>query len=116
MSTKPVSQLDAAGHFVCLTLADESPLEPGVWLLPAMTVDALPPGTYEPAEMPGAMGVFTPDWPAGEWPRWNGSAFGLVTWQPPEPGVIAEPDPVAKLQAFLVANPDVAALLQQGGV
>jgi hypothetical protein len=41
--TKQVSQLDTGGYFVCLTVADESPLEPGVFLMPAGTVDAPPP-------------------------------------------------------------------------
>jgi len=39
---KTVSQLDANGYFVSLTEADQSPLEEGVFLLPAGCVDALP--------------------------------------------------------------------------
>jgi len=46
---KTVSQLDANGYLVSLTEADQSPLEEGVFLLPAGCVDALPgdipPGT-----------------------------------------------------------------------
>jgi len=46
---KTVSQLDANGYFVSLTEADQSPLEEGVFLLPAGCVDVLPgdipPGT-----------------------------------------------------------------------
>ena len=38
-----VSQLDHHGYFVGPTVADESPLEPGVYLLPAGAVDVPPP-------------------------------------------------------------------------
>lgn len=41
---KEVIQLDAAGYFVGTAIADESPLEPGVFLMPAHTVD-LPPSS-----------------------------------------------------------------------
>lgn len=41
--TKIVSQLDAQGYLIGSAVADESPLEPGVFLLPAGTVDAQPP-------------------------------------------------------------------------
>jgi hypothetical protein len=50
--------------------------------------------------------------PADKWPRWNGRAWVLVN----RPTVNPPPDPVEKLREFLAANPDVAALLQQGGV
>lgn len=101
MSTKPVSQLDRAGHFTGLTVADESPMEPGVWLMPAGTVDALPPGELD------AQGGFTPAWPEDKWPRWNGVSFDLIT----KPNLQAEPSPAEKLAAFLASNPDVAALV-----
>ena len=42
---KNVSQLDAAGYFAGTTIADESPLEPGVFLLPGGAVDASAPDT-----------------------------------------------------------------------
>lgn len=38
-----VSQLDHHGYFIGPTVADESPLEPGVYLLPGGAVDAPPP-------------------------------------------------------------------------
>lgn len=87
-------QFDHAGLYAGTTEADESPLEPGVYLLPARCTLTPPPA----------------DVPANKWPRWNGSTWQLVNRPAPAPA--AEPeDPVAKLQAFLTQNPDVAALL-----
>lgn len=87
-----VYQTDGAGLFCGETEADESPLEPGVYLLPAGAVKTSPPES----------------WPDDRWPRWNGSSWDLVN----KPVPAAPEDPVAKLQAFLTNNPDVAALLQ----
>lgn len=99
MSTKTAYQYDRAGLFAGTTEADESPLEPGVFLLPARCTFTAPPDSV----------------PDDKWPRWNGRAWGLVNR--PAPAASAnDNDPVAKLQAFLASNPDVAALLQQGGV
>lgn len=44
---KIVSQLDADGYFVGPVAADESPMEPGVYLLPAGCVDREPPAKVE---------------------------------------------------------------------
>lgn len=94
MNTKTVYQMDPSGLYVGATVADESPLEPGVWLLPARTVESEPPA----------------EWPDNKWPRWNGSAWTLVN--KPVPAAAAnDNDPVAKMMAFLDANPDVAAYL-----
>lgn len=95
MSTKPAYQFDLAGLFIGETVSYESPLEPGVFLLPAQCTYMAPP-----AEVPD-----------DKWPRWNGAAWDLVAR--PEP--TTEPDAVAKLAAFLAANPDVAALIQPDG-
>ncbi len=92
MSQKIVTQLDRAGHYVGEASADESPLEPGVWLLPAGCVDVSAP----PRET----------WPPGKWPRWMGKRWDFVT----EPKAAVQ-DSMAKLQAFLAANPDVAKLI-----
>lgn len=98
MSTKTAYQFDHAGMFAGFTEADESPLEPGVYLLPARCTLVPPPDATEDT-----------------WPRWNGSAWQLVT-RPTLAAPANDNDPVAKLRDFLAANPDVAALLQQGGV
>lgn len=93
MTTKTAYQFDISGMFLGETEADESPLEPGKYLLPARCTFVKPPIER----------------PTGQWPRWNGGAWALAT----RPRPVAE-DPVAKLQAFLQENPDVAALLQPG--
>jgi hypothetical protein len=89
-----VYQFDIAGLYAGQTEADESPLEPGVYLLPARCTEVAPPER----------------WPDDRWPRFNGVAWELVNKREP----VAEPDPVAKLTAFLQLNPDVAALLDLG--
>jgi hypothetical protein len=40
---KLVSQLDENNYFVGVTVADESPLEPGVFLIPGGAIDVDPP-------------------------------------------------------------------------
>lgn len=90
-------QYDSAGHYVGETVADESPLEPGKYLLPARCTLTPPPA----------------DVPADKTPRWNGTAWDVVT----KPSRVAD-DPAAKIRSFLEQNPDVAAYLaaKQGGV
>lgn len=89
-------QYDYAGLLVGETEADESPLEPGVYLVPARCTLTPPP-----AEVP-----------EGKWPRWTGKSWALVN--KPAAQESTTEDPVAKLQDFLNQNPDVAALLQTG--
>lgn len=98
MTTKNVYQADLSGFFCGVTEADESPLEPGVFHLPARCTEMPPPEV----------------WPDTHWPRFNGSAWVLVR----KPLVVLHDgneitDPVAKLRLFLNNNPDVADLLQQ---
>ena len=93
---KTAYQTDRAGLFAGETVADESPLEPGVFLVPAGAVLVAPPST----------------WATDKWPRWNGTAWDLVT----KPTPANDNSPVAKLQAFLAANPDIAAILSKGNV
>lgn len=95
MNQKIVYQIDPAGCLVGETMADESPLEPGVWLMPFGTIETPPPES----------------WPDDKTPRWNGKAWGLTHKQAPAAN---NNDPVAKLRDFLAANPDVAAIIQGG--
>lgn len=74
MNQKIVSQLDHEGYFTNPTIADESPLEPGVFLLPAGAVDFPPPAV-----------------PAGKRALWNGSGFVFEAIPQPEP--LPEPTP-----------------------
>jgi hypothetical protein len=69
---KQVIQLDAAGYFVGFATADESPLEPGVYLIPGGCIEA-------PA----------PTVPEGQRAKWNG-AWVFEDIPQPEP----EPEPV----------------------
>jgi hypothetical protein len=89
---KTVYQTDRAGMYQGAINADESPLEPGVFLVPALAVDLAPPET----------------WPDAMWPRWNGAAWDLVT-KPTADNQAA--DAANKLRAFLAANPEVAELI-----
>lgn len=43
MSQKIVASIDAEGYYLGPVVADESPLEPGVYLLPADAIDSPPP-------------------------------------------------------------------------
>lgn len=87
-------QTDSAGMLVGDTVADESPLEPGVFLIPAGATLTPPPT----------------DWPDGKWPRWNGSSWDLVTRQ-----VVQQQTAAQKLADFLAQNPDVVSLINDGG-
>lgn len=65
MATKIVYQLDAQGLYVGRSTADESPLEPGAWLIPAGCV-TLPP----------------PKAPAGKVCQWDGQQWRHVEVKP----------------------------------
>lgn len=79
MKQKTVCQLDHDGYFVGMTMADESPLEPGVWLMPARAVD-----------------VAAPEVPEGYRAKWSGANFDLEEIpagpepEQPEPPTLAE--------------------------
>lgn len=81
---KIVFQTDERGFLVGETAADESPLEPGVWLIPRGAVAQPPP---EPR--------------AGQRPYWNGSTWEMRT-PPAEP---ARPEPQPELRARRTATP-----------
>lgn len=69
MKTKLCSQLDTNGYFVGTTIADESPLEPGVFLLPGGAVDAPAPVMSE-----------------GKRAKWIGTSFVIENIpEPPQP-------------------------------
>lgn len=93
MNTKIVYQYDVAGMFIGQTDADESPLEPGVFLIPAHCVEVAPP-----------------EFSGDQWPRWNGAKWELITVSPANDNQPASP--VDKLREFLNANPDVAELIR----
>ena len=72
---KQVVQLDFDGYFIGTTIADESPLEPGVFLLPAGTVDTPPPIV-----------------PEGKRAKWIGEWLIEDIPLPPEPELEPEPE------------------------
>lgn len=61
MKQKVVYQTDPDGYYTGETLADESPLEKGVWLIPAGAVETKPPSVE-----------------SGKIPRWNGRVWEVV--------------------------------------
>lgn len=94
MKQKPVYQYDLAGRYIGTSMADESPLEPDVFLLPARTTEIEPPARET--------------WAEGTWPRWTGTEWALTGLNK---GPAPAEDPLSKLQRFLAANPDVAAAI-----
>jgi hypothetical protein len=76
-NTKTLVQLDSEGFFVGLAVARESPREPGIYLMPALTVDAA-----------------IPEIPKGQRARWDGEVFVLEDILPaPEAPPELEPEP-----------------------
>lgn len=94
MKTKTVYQYDLAGMYAGQAEADESPLEPGVFHIPARCVEVAPP-----------------EFGGDQWPRWNGAKWELIAVTPANDNQPASP--VDKLRDFLMANPDVAELIKQ---
>lgn len=94
MTTKNVCQLDGAGYFVGLVEADESPLEPGVFLIPG-----------------GAVDVEAPEIPAGKRAKWMGDSWVL---EDVSSDVAPDPDPIEPVtfedaQANLIHAVDIIA-------
>lgn len=81
-----VSQLDAHGYFVAAVMADESPLEPGVYLIPGGAVD-IPPPSVQPGKRAKLVGD---GWAIEDLPSEPGDDAG----DPPSV------DPVAALQSL----------------
>jgi len=92
MNVKVVYQTDQDGFFVAVAEADESPIEPGVFLIPAGCVEMPPPEPY-----------------AGMAARWVDGQWVLETilvapTAPPEPESVIEPQtPENVRQAFVDA-------------
>ena len=82
---------NTAGMFISRVLADKSPLEEDVYLLPA-----------------NATLVEPPECPEGKIPRWNGSSWRIVTNR-----LMPEQTAEKKLEDFLALNPDVKELLSR---
>ncbi|MBH1623377.1 hypothetical protein I5U15_12570 [Stenotrophomonas maltophilia] len=91
MKTKTVWQCDSNGYLVGPTVADESPLESGTYLIPAGAVTVKPPHLLTSKQ---------------EW-RWDGKVWQAVDARPPVPVLT----PAQRLAEFLKANPDVNALI-----
>lgn len=85
---KQVSQLDENGYFTGVTVAEESPLEDGVFLIPA-----------------GAIEADVPTVPEGKRAKWNGSwVIEDIPQQEPEP----EPVELTYAQKRLIEYPPMA--------
>ena len=93
MNQKSVYKINYSGLFVGETLADESPLEPGIFHIPADCVELAPPE----------------EWPEDKWPRWNGFKWELI--QRPQVQQVASAE--EKLAEFLAQNPDVLKLIEK---
>lgn len=101
MTHKIVSQLDANCYFIGPSFAYESPLERGVFLIPA-----------------GAVDVPVPEVPSNQWAKlvdgkWE---FGDVVVEAPQAVKEVHLNPVEKLKQFLASNPDVVSLLSESPV
>jgi len=81
---KTVSQLNAQGYFTGPVIADESPLEPGVYLIPGGAIDVAPPTV-----------------PAGKVALRQGSSWVFVDPTPQAPQPEDEPvTPAAQIDAL----------------
>lgn len=85
-------QADSQGWYMGPVQADESPLEPGKFLIPGMAFADAPPDKA--------------DWPTGTMPRRTRDGWAMQA-----PPTASELTPTEKLAAFLASHPDVAALV-----
>lgn len=86
---KQVCQLDAAGYFTNVVVADESPLEPGVYLIPGGCIDTTAPTI-----------------PEGQCAKWNGMwVFEVIP--EPEPEVELEPVELTYAQKRMAEYPSL---------
>lgn len=91
MKTRSVWQCDADGYLIGRATADESPLEPNLYLIPAGAVDVKPPHPL----------------PDGRQWRWDGRAWAAVPARPP----VRVLSPEERLAAFLRDNPDIKQMI-----
>lgn len=91
MQQKYVYQFNHSGLYVGKTTADESPRQPGVFLMPSNSTEESPPE----------------NWDESVWPRYNGNGWDLV----PKAQIIQPTAPEQKLAEFLQQNPDVLTLI-----
>ena len=97
-------QLNGAGLFLAVVDSWECELEPGTFYPPRGAVEApMPEGWLTQDED----GLWPSQWPADQWPRFNGVLWELV----PRPAVPQPLTPQQKLDAFVTENPDVAPLV-----
>lgn len=91
MNTKTVFQCDPDGWYLGEVEADEDPLEPGRYLIPAHAVETAPPAR---------------PWPDGKVPRWDGSDWIMlpppVDPEPPPP--VESPPTAEQIMARLEAR------------
>lgn len=77
---KLVCQLNSSGVFVGMVQAQESPLEPGIYLIPGGAVDSP-----------------QPEIPTNHYAQWNGAGFDILEIPPEfEP----EPEPATELEPY----------------
>lgn len=87
--SKIVYQFDEKGFYLYPTEADESPLEPGVYLFPRNTTEIKPPTVT-----------------GNQKAKWNGKTWIIETFD--------SFDPANKIIDFFLKNPDVWAYVCQG--
>lgn len=85
--TKPVCQLDAAGFYVCQTVADADPMQSENWLIPAGCIEAEPPESKQ-----GQAAKWQPEKQAWQYlPDYRGqTAYHTQTRQPETVDTIGE--------------------------
>ena len=84
---KQVSQLDKDGYFVGITIADESPLEKGVYLIPAGAVDSDAPSI-----------------PDGQRAKWENEQWVFEDIPQPEPEPEPEPPTDEEVKQMRIAE------------
>jgi len=91
LALRPVYQTDGQGVFVGTTYARESPLEPGVFLIPAGCVEVAPP-SFTAGQVAR--------WSAGAWQVEDAPASAAPAPAPIEPTLEQVTEMIAALQAI----------------